>query len=358
MMNALKKSIIILFASLLAGCATNGPTFRWVKIFEGKVGFEQASANCDYEAHLQDKADSRADSGGSIGYLLLGLPHPTKAMCMRKFGWEARKIENQEVQAKKVEPQQAEAAKLEKQIENWRIAADEGDPIAQVNLAYNYLNGYGVVKSPSQAYKWYSRAADKVDLNRAMAINAQTNIGYMWQNGLFVQKNNVKAMMWYIIASSSDEVESTKKRKNIEEIMSASEIKEAKRLAMICVSMKYRSCDENLDSQWKICEASKVLASSQEKAKIVESWRLNSIFRKRWEDGAIRAVLFSNEDVREKMILELAVTTDSMFEEKSKYNSYTITNGYGKVEENKQTGNIVLQVGKEEENFTVFMNCN
>jgi TPR repeat protein len=43
-------------------------------------------------------------------------------------------------------------------VEHFKIAAEQGDPIAQQNLAVMYNNGYGVEKNAELAAQWFERA--------------------------------------------------------------------------------------------------------------------------------------------------------------------------------------------------------
>lgn len=45
-------------------------------------------------------------------------------------------------------------------VEHFKIAAEQGDPIAQQNLAVMYNNGYGVEKNTELAAQWFERAGE------------------------------------------------------------------------------------------------------------------------------------------------------------------------------------------------------
>jgi hypothetical protein len=345
------KITSVLFMLLISACATStGPTYRWVKIFEGKIPFEQASAQCDYEAHLQAKADARADAGGGIGYLLMGMPNPTKAMCMRRFGWEARKIEQQDTQQQLSQTKTSTPTSEEAQtLKALQEGAERGDVVAQVNLAWRYLSGIGVNKSNALAYKWYSSAADKIDVNRTMARNAQTNLGVIWNLGLGVQRDSVKAMMWFIVASSSGEKESTKLKKELESLMLETEITEAKRLAAVCVAKKYKSCEEPMGKKWKTCDFVSAFSVNKELEKMIGTWDLTMVVGKDVDNADARLVLFSKNDLTDTMVVDFDLTSNGTMEDKSKYTSYKTKVGFGKVEESKENGNIIFSMGSTAE---------
>ncbi len=46
-------------------------------------------------------------------------------------------------------------------FEHFKIAAEQGDPIAQQNLGVMYNNGYGVRKNPELAAEWFERASSR-----------------------------------------------------------------------------------------------------------------------------------------------------------------------------------------------------
>lgn len=64
-----------------------------------------------------------------------------------------------------------EAAKL------YRLAADQGTPVAQSNLGLMYQSGRGVPRSYPEAVMWFRRAADQGD------AEAQSNLGVMYSEG-------------------------------------------------------------------------------------------------------------------------------------------------------------------------------
>lgn len=83
------STIIVVGATLLlSACATNNKVYSFRQTFVSGVSFDQARAQCDYENHLQDRADVRTDQG-SHGWvaLLTGRPTTTQILCMNRFGF-------------------------------------------------------------------------------------------------------------------------------------------------------------------------------------------------------------------------------------------------------------------------------
>ena len=73
------------------------------------------------------------------------------------------------------------------QIDHNRIAAENGDAIAQNILGVMYADGNGVSKDPTEAVKWFRKAADQGN------ANGQVNLGVMYANGTGIVKDTVKA---------------------------------------------------------------------------------------------------------------------------------------------------------------------
>ncbi|MBR5893847.1 MAG: sel1 repeat family protein, partial [Bacteroidaceae bacterium] len=60
---------------------------------------------------------------------------------------------------------------------------------AQCNLGYCYGTGSGVEKDPTEAVKWYRKAAEQGQ------VNAQYNLGLCYEIG--VAKDLAEAVKWY-----------------------------------------------------------------------------------------------------------------------------------------------------------------
>lgn len=74
-------------------------------------------------------------------------------------------------------------------------SANEGDPVAQYNLAVMYNKGVGVEQSDAEAFKWYGLAAEQ---GHAMA---QYNLGMVYYFGKSVPQDYVAAYKWVMIAA-------------------------------------------------------------------------------------------------------------------------------------------------------------
>ena len=88
-----------------------------------------------------------------------------------------------------VEQDYAEAVKW------YRLAAEQGDAVAQNNLGYAYRNGAGVEQDYVEAVNWYRLAAEQGD------AHAQLNLGDAFYNGEIVEQDYVEAVKWYRLAA-------------------------------------------------------------------------------------------------------------------------------------------------------------
>lgn len=76
-----------------------------------------------------------------------------------------------------------------------RLAADQGQKIAQYSLGVLYKQGQGVQRNDYEAIKWWTKAAEQG------FIPAQFNVGLMYEQGDGVQQNYTEAAKWYRIAA-------------------------------------------------------------------------------------------------------------------------------------------------------------
>ena len=118
----------------------------------------------------------------------------------------------------------------------WRLAAEQGDAVAQYNLGWMYRKGKGVPQDDKTAMKWYRLAAEQGD------ADAQYNLGLMYANGKGVPQDNVYAHMWLNIAASSGDKVDVETRDIVEKRMTPSQLEKAKDLARECVRKKYKGC--------------------------------------------------------------------------------------------------------------------
>jgi len=84
-------------------------------------------------------------------------------------------------------------------VKFFRIAADQGGPVAQSMLGMLYETGQGVPKNPAEAVKWYRLAATQG------FTGAQSSLGDMYYHGWGIPKNYAEAAKWRQMAADSDD---------------------------------------------------------------------------------------------------------------------------------------------------------
>ena len=100
-----------------------------------------------------------------------------------------------------------------------------------------YYNGQGVLQNYKEAFKWYRLAADQGD-----AV-AQFNLGVMYYNGQGVTQNYVYAHMWANISAFNGGKDAVKLLDESVEKMTAKQISKAQQMVKKCIDSKYKKCD-------------------------------------------------------------------------------------------------------------------
>ena len=73
----------------------------------------------------------------------------------------------------------------------YRRSAEQGNAIAQRQLAIAYINGEGVQRNANEAVKWYRAAAEQGD------VIAQIGLGVSYYRGDGVLQDSAEAAKWY-----------------------------------------------------------------------------------------------------------------------------------------------------------------
>jgi len=107
----------------------------------------------------------------------------------------------------------------------WQPLADQGDAVAQYNLALLYLDGHGVPQSPAEAANWFRRAAEQG------YTLAQHNLGAMYGSGQGVKRDYVQAYKWLNICAAKGNAGCIAQRDQIARKLKASQLADAQRLA-------------------------------------------------------------------------------------------------------------------------------
>jgi TPR repeat protein len=114
----------------------------------------------------------------------------------------------------------------------FRLAAEQGEVLAERYLGTMYANGQGVARDDKEAVKWYARAAERGD------AHAQASLAAMYSAARGTSQNFVQAHKWFTVAASrypaSERVKRAQAIRSSEQLaekMSPSEVEAAKKLA-------------------------------------------------------------------------------------------------------------------------------
>lgn len=124
----------------------------------------------------------------------------------------------------------------------WRLAAEQGDALAQSSVGSMYAEGRGVPQDDAEAVKWFRLAAERG------RPTAQVFLSFMYSEGRGVPQDYTLAHMWCNLAASrisGDEREAAARlrelRDRLAESMTPAQVAEAQRLAR---EWKPKSWDE------------------------------------------------------------------------------------------------------------------
>ena len=122
-------------------------------------------------------------------------------------------------------------------LKKFRLAAEQGNPVVELNIGYLYSNGQGVAQDYKEALKWYRLAAAQIH------INAQLNLGMLYANGAGTPLDYLKAYMWWSIASNNGHRTVEKSKNELAARMTQQQIAKAKIMANECEASNYKNCD-------------------------------------------------------------------------------------------------------------------
>ena len=77
----------------------------------------------------------------------------------------------------------------------FRLSAEQGNPVAQNNLAFMYRNGVGVAQDYEEAVKWYRLSAEQG------VARAQYKLALMYDEGEGVTQDDQEAVRWYRLSA-------------------------------------------------------------------------------------------------------------------------------------------------------------
>ena len=87
-----------------------------------------------------------------------------------------------------------------------------------------YANGWGVPRDEAESNRWYRKATEQGD------ASAQSLVGSAYLFGRGAPKDFVQAYLWLNLAARSGDKSAAKVRDDLEGIMTAAQISEARRL--------------------------------------------------------------------------------------------------------------------------------
>ena len=97
----------------------------------------------------------------------------------------------------------------------YRKDAELGVIVAQVNLAFLYLDGLGLPQDFKEAAQWFSKAAEQGN------AEAQNNLAQLYLDGKGVAQNPVEAVKWFIIAGAFQSAAAAEKTLGKEQVAEA-----------------------------------------------------------------------------------------------------------------------------------------
>ena len=112
----------------------------------------------------------------------------------------------------------------EEAVKWYRRSAENGNSIAQINLASMYFEGTGVKQDDQTAAEWYQKAALLGN------HTAQYNLSVMFEEGIGVERDLVRAFAWLEIAARNRGIIDAEERQALAKKLSPDQIRAAKAL--------------------------------------------------------------------------------------------------------------------------------
>jgi uncharacterized protein len=119
----------------------------------------------------------------------------------------------------------------------YRLAAEQGNVIAQYNLGNMYREGKGTLQNYAKALKLYRLAAEQG------VVDAQFNLGLMYGKGEGAPQSINKAYAWMSIAASQGAEDAGMLKDLFDESLTADQITRGQELTARCFKSDYKDCD-------------------------------------------------------------------------------------------------------------------
>jgi TPR repeat protein len=114
---------------------------------------------------------------------------------------------------------------FENAVHWWTLAAEQGDPEGQYNLALMYSKGKGIRQDWQLAFRWFLAAAEQG------VVAAQGRLGLMYATGDAVAKDPIEAHKWLVIAANAGDETATANCTFSQDQLGLMQIAEAQRRA-------------------------------------------------------------------------------------------------------------------------------
>ena len=114
---------------------------------------------------------------------------------------------------------------LEAFIEWIRKAAEQGEPVAEYELGYAYVEGNGVPKKMDEAVAWFRRCAEQG------SPLGQVGLGTAYAKGDAGERDLIEAYKWFLLAAAQGQGVARDQLQNLARRLTLEEIVEAKKRA-------------------------------------------------------------------------------------------------------------------------------
>ena len=112
-----------------------------------------------------------------------------------------------------------------KAVKWWRIAAENGEPNAQMQLGTAYAYGKGIEQNTQEALKWCRRSAEQG------FAHGQSMLSVLFSNGFGMEEDIIQAYAWSRLAAVQNHPLSADFVQQLEDEMTEPQLEQAKRLA-------------------------------------------------------------------------------------------------------------------------------
>ncbi len=120
---------------------------------------------------------------------------------------------------------------LKAAINHWGLAAEQGDPEAQFNLAVTLYSHRELDPDKSNAFKWFCQAAEQG------VVKAQSKLGFLFASGDGVVEDLIEGHKWFYIASQGGDKPAALNLERSRALLGPRQVGEAERRAVSWLSV-------------------------------------------------------------------------------------------------------------------------